>query len=328
MQMAEAIAAQIDNGTFGVEAMYVIGSTKNASAGPSSDIDLLIHCRGSDDQCAGAQDLAGWLEPVPRGDQLSPHGLHQPGPPRRPHHHGRGHRKEDQSSRQKSGQSPTRPSSCRWENETADFGFRILIWIFGFFIATSQAGPQITRIDPDPSHSEKPADRADRRRSIAPGKPQRHRGKPHRNHKDTKKTQRDLADFCTGEVPAIEWPGNRCGGQSRLTLASALLPSTSACAVRQRWPRLSPAQKNLWIPPPRQNRRAIGALPGRRSTAAEACFRRRQPSPRCLAIPIASSSAALVHRTRSSRLNPLCSLRVLCASVVAMVRWCDGAMSI
>ena len=38
--------------------MYVIGSTKNATAGPSSDIDLMIHFGGNDDQ---RRDLEIWL---------------------------------------------------------------------------------------------------------------------------------------------------------------------------------------------------------------------------------------------------------------------------
>jgi predicted nucleotidyltransferase len=59
MQMAEKIASEIDPGRFAVAAMYIIGSTKNASAGPSSDIDLLIHFQGDDRQ---RHDLEIWLE--------------------------------------------------------------------------------------------------------------------------------------------------------------------------------------------------------------------------------------------------------------------------
>ncbi|MCA9753904.1 MAG: nucleotidyltransferase domain-containing protein, partial [Gemmatimonadetes bacterium] len=43
MFMAERIALDLDPEAFGVEAMYVIGSTKNGTAGPGSDIDLLVH---------------------------------------------------------------------------------------------------------------------------------------------------------------------------------------------------------------------------------------------------------------------------------------------
>ena len=56
---AEKIAAEIEPGRFAVAAVYIIGSTKNASAGPSSDIDLLIHFQGNDEQ---RHDLEIWLE--------------------------------------------------------------------------------------------------------------------------------------------------------------------------------------------------------------------------------------------------------------------------
>jgi hypothetical protein len=59
MRMAERIAAELDAERFGVAAMYLIGSTKNANAGPNSDIDLLIHVRGDDEQ---QQALETWLD--------------------------------------------------------------------------------------------------------------------------------------------------------------------------------------------------------------------------------------------------------------------------
>ncbi len=59
MRMAERIAAALDADRFGVAAMYVIGSTKNANAGPASDIDLLVHFRGDDAQ---RRALGVWLE--------------------------------------------------------------------------------------------------------------------------------------------------------------------------------------------------------------------------------------------------------------------------
>ncbi len=59
LQMAEKIAAEIDSERFAVNAVYIIGSTKNASAGPSSDIDLLIHFQGNDQQ---RRELETWLE--------------------------------------------------------------------------------------------------------------------------------------------------------------------------------------------------------------------------------------------------------------------------
>ncbi len=59
LRMAERIAGQVDAARFGVVAMYVFGSAKNASAGPGSDIDLLVHVRGTEAQRAA---LTTWLE--------------------------------------------------------------------------------------------------------------------------------------------------------------------------------------------------------------------------------------------------------------------------
>ena len=59
MQMVRQIAAQLDGQRFGVKAFYLIGSTKNAIAGPGSDIDLLIHFTGSDIQ---KEELLLWLD--------------------------------------------------------------------------------------------------------------------------------------------------------------------------------------------------------------------------------------------------------------------------
>lgn len=58
-RMAQRIAAELDPQKFGVKAFYLIGSTKNATAGPASDVDILLHCQGSDDQ---RDDLMLWLE--------------------------------------------------------------------------------------------------------------------------------------------------------------------------------------------------------------------------------------------------------------------------
>ena len=57
-QMVERIAEAIEAERFGVVNMYVFGSTKNATAGPASDIDLLIHFRGSPAQ---REMLTHWL---------------------------------------------------------------------------------------------------------------------------------------------------------------------------------------------------------------------------------------------------------------------------
>jgi pyruvate,water dikinase len=59
MRMAERLGRQLDPRRFGVVAAYVIGSSKNATAGPASDLDLLIHFRGSEQQ---RRELLAWLE--------------------------------------------------------------------------------------------------------------------------------------------------------------------------------------------------------------------------------------------------------------------------
>jgi hypothetical protein len=59
LRMAERVAAQLDPSRFGVAGCYVLGSTKNATAGPASDIDLLIHFRGTPPQ---REALGQWLE--------------------------------------------------------------------------------------------------------------------------------------------------------------------------------------------------------------------------------------------------------------------------
>ncbi len=59
LEAAEHIASKLDPERFGVRAMYLIGSAKNATAGPQSDIDLLVHFRGTKEQ---RQDLMNWME--------------------------------------------------------------------------------------------------------------------------------------------------------------------------------------------------------------------------------------------------------------------------
>jgi len=59
LRMSEKIASEIDADRFGVIACYVFGSTKNATAGPGSDIDMLVHFRGSDEQ---RKELETWLQ--------------------------------------------------------------------------------------------------------------------------------------------------------------------------------------------------------------------------------------------------------------------------
>ncbi|MFO7652306.1 MAG: PEP/pyruvate-binding domain-containing protein [Candidatus Krumholzibacteriia bacterium] len=59
LHMAELVASRLDGERFGVAAVYVFGSARNATARPDSDIDLLVHFRGSDAQ---KRDLESWLE--------------------------------------------------------------------------------------------------------------------------------------------------------------------------------------------------------------------------------------------------------------------------
>jgi predicted nucleotidyltransferase len=59
MRVAEQIAGELDPRRFGVEAMYVIGSTKNATATAASDIDLLVHFRGTPEQ---KRELLAWFD--------------------------------------------------------------------------------------------------------------------------------------------------------------------------------------------------------------------------------------------------------------------------
>jgi pyruvate,water dikinase len=59
LRMAEYVAFQLDPERFGVKGLYVYGSTKNATAGPQSDIDILIHFQGTNKQ---RKDLEHWLE--------------------------------------------------------------------------------------------------------------------------------------------------------------------------------------------------------------------------------------------------------------------------
>jgi hypothetical protein len=59
LRMVERIAALLDAERFGVEGFYVFGSTKNATAGPGSDIDVIVHMRGNEEQ---TRELSLWLE--------------------------------------------------------------------------------------------------------------------------------------------------------------------------------------------------------------------------------------------------------------------------
>ena len=58
MHMAERLAASLDGARMGVRALYVIGGTKNGTAGPGSDVDLLAHFVGTPEQ---REALLLWL---------------------------------------------------------------------------------------------------------------------------------------------------------------------------------------------------------------------------------------------------------------------------
>jgi pyruvate, water dikinase len=59
LQSVERMAELMDPVRFGVKAVYLFGSTKDATAGPQSDIDLLIHFDGTEAQ---EKDLMTWLD--------------------------------------------------------------------------------------------------------------------------------------------------------------------------------------------------------------------------------------------------------------------------
>lgn len=59
LRNVEKLAAHLDPVRFGVKGFYLFGSVKNAQAGPSSDIDVLIHFIGTEEQ---KKDLSSWLE--------------------------------------------------------------------------------------------------------------------------------------------------------------------------------------------------------------------------------------------------------------------------
>ncbi len=59
LSMVEEIASKMDPQRFGVRALYVLGSVKNATAEPFSDIDMLVHFCGNEVQ---RESLVNWLE--------------------------------------------------------------------------------------------------------------------------------------------------------------------------------------------------------------------------------------------------------------------------
>lgn len=57
--MAENICERLDFEKYVVKGFYLFGSCKNATSGPASDIDILIHFRGNNDQ---KEQLLNWLD--------------------------------------------------------------------------------------------------------------------------------------------------------------------------------------------------------------------------------------------------------------------------
>ncbi|HNY01591.1 MAG TPA: hypothetical protein PKG48_03335, partial [Bacteroidales bacterium] len=58
-EMVRAMAGKLDLVRYGVEAFYLIGSVKNATSGPGSDIDILLHFTGNEGQ---ERELRTWFE--------------------------------------------------------------------------------------------------------------------------------------------------------------------------------------------------------------------------------------------------------------------------
>lgn len=58
-EFVNIIAEKLDMDRFGIKALYLIGSTKNATAGPASDIDLVAHFIGN---TAQELELKAWFE--------------------------------------------------------------------------------------------------------------------------------------------------------------------------------------------------------------------------------------------------------------------------
>ncbi len=59
LRMAERIASSLEADVLGVKALYLFGSTKNGSAGPGSDIDLLVHIDADTDR---RTELDRWFQ--------------------------------------------------------------------------------------------------------------------------------------------------------------------------------------------------------------------------------------------------------------------------
>jgi predicted nucleotidyltransferase len=61
MKKVEEIAEKLDPEVYGIESLYLIGSTKEGTAGPASDIDLLVHFKGTEEQ---KEKLMAWFDKI------------------------------------------------------------------------------------------------------------------------------------------------------------------------------------------------------------------------------------------------------------------------
>lgn len=59
MKKTHDIAAALDPNVYNIKALYLIGSTKDGSAGPASDIDLIVHFNGNTEQ---KEKLIDWFD--------------------------------------------------------------------------------------------------------------------------------------------------------------------------------------------------------------------------------------------------------------------------
>ncbi|MFH1013599.1 MAG: PEP/pyruvate-binding domain-containing protein, partial [Thermoplasmatota archaeon] len=59
MNKTEEIAETLDPEVYAVKALYLIGSTKEGNAGPASDIDLIVHFEGNEEQ---REKLLAWFQ--------------------------------------------------------------------------------------------------------------------------------------------------------------------------------------------------------------------------------------------------------------------------
>jgi predicted nucleotidyltransferase len=59
MQKVEELAENLDSEAYGIESVYLIGSTKTGAAGPASDIDLIVYFKGTEEQ---KDMLMRWFE--------------------------------------------------------------------------------------------------------------------------------------------------------------------------------------------------------------------------------------------------------------------------